>query len=371
MNLFYTELERERLHHNFLAIREDTYLKKIINLWVEGFVDRDNKFVYEFQTTFNSCFWELYLHGCFKHLGFKVDFSKQSPDFCLSSNGKELCVEAVIAEKPQNGLLAEWEKMDIFNDPLKYENYMNYESIVDLATVRLMQALTSKFDKYIKDYSKLTHCKNKPFIVAVAPFEQPFFFTQNTNAIRKLLYTYDLPEYVDINGERFIYGNKKVKAIKKNEKTELPLGLFLDKKYEGISAVIFSNTATIGKARVLSDDNRFMFIASERYNDNGLDKLMQVEEKKEYHESILDGLHIFHNPNAKIPLEIDEFHHPDIANSYYDPAEEEFYTEIKHEALYYRMITRLQNGYAMSKKERERFKKEFFKEVFNYNDNKK
>lgn len=364
MNLFYSEVEEEKLHKNFLAIREDSYIKNVLNDWVQGFVDRDNKFVTEFQTTFNSSFWELYLFACFKELKFNVDFRYQSPDFYIKTeNNKEFFVEAVTASNPQDGL-PEWERESVLSDSELFNRYTEYDSIIELATIRLMQALTFKFNKFITEYSQKEYCKDKPFVIAVAPFEQPFFFTQNTNAIRRLLYTFDIPEYEDIDGERFVFGNKKVKAVKKPNGTELPLGLFLDPKYEGISAVLFSNTATSGKARVLSEDNRFILVAFEKYNDYGLDKIKGVEEKKIYKESLIEGMNIFHNPYAKHKLEIEELRHPDIVHHFYDPDEEEFYTKIKHEALFHRMVFIARNGHLLTKRDKEKFKKDFIKKVF-------
>ncbi|WP_232925945.1 hypothetical protein, partial [Pseudomonas syringae] len=40
---------------------------------LEGFPDRNNKFVKEFQTTFNSIFWEVYLYMAFREYGFSLD----------------------------------------------------------------------------------------------------------------------------------------------------------------------------------------------------------------------------------------------------------------------------------------------------------
>lgn len=364
MNLFYSELDKEKLNKNFLAIREDSYIKKVLNDWAQGFVDRDNKFVTEFQTTFNSSFWELYLFACFKELKLDVDFSNQSPDFFVEGeNNKEFLVEAVIASNPKDGL-PEWERENVLHDIELFDKYTEYSNIVELATIRLMQALTFKFNKFIDDYSQKDYCKNKPFVVAVAPFEQPFFFTQNTNAIRRALYTFDIPDYEDIDGERFVYGNKKVKAVIKPNGTKLPLGLFLDPKYEGISAVMFSNTATSGKARVLSEDDRLILIAFEKYNDYGLDKIKGVEEKNIYRESLIEGINIFHNPYAKHPLEIEELKHPDIVHHYYDPEEEEFYTKIKHEALFHRLVYTVRNSHLLTKRDREKYKKEIINKIF-------
>src|ERR1700737_2388564 len=87
MDIFTPIVPPERFHPNFANIigKRNPYDEAVLSKWAEGFVDRDGKFVEEFQTTFNSCFWELYLHAILKEYGMPVDFSKASPDFCVPS----------------------------------------------------------------------------------------------------------------------------------------------------------------------------------------------------------------------------------------------------------------------------------------------
>lgn len=47
--------------------------REVLSGWASGFRDRDGKFVKEFQTTYNSSFWELYLFAAFKDLGCTAD----------------------------------------------------------------------------------------------------------------------------------------------------------------------------------------------------------------------------------------------------------------------------------------------------------
>lgn len=52
MDLFTPVVESRRLHHNFVVITRDSEAseRKVITEWATGFVDRDGKFVREFQT---------------------------------------------------------------------------------------------------------------------------------------------------------------------------------------------------------------------------------------------------------------------------------------------------------------------------------
>ena len=67
MDLLKPLYEQDRLHPHFRTISDGRpgrlYQREELQRWLDGFPDRDNKFVREFQTTFNSSFWEIYLHA--------------------------------------------------------------------------------------------------------------------------------------------------------------------------------------------------------------------------------------------------------------------------------------------------------------------
>lgn len=97
MDLFAPVVDPSRRHHNFknlLRIRNG-FVFDVLQDWAEGFVDRDGKFVEEFQTTFNSSFWELYVFAVLKRYGMIVDFSHARPDFCIPA--LNFNIEAAIA----------------------------------------------------------------------------------------------------------------------------------------------------------------------------------------------------------------------------------------------------------------------------------
>jgi hypothetical protein len=110
-NLFRHIVPPEEWHPTFNALwmERNPWNECVIADWAMGFQDRDNKFVKEFQTTFNSSFWELYLFACLKHVGYSVDFQHQAPDFVASKGDDLVCIEAVIASHAE-GALPEWDK---------------------------------------------------------------------------------------------------------------------------------------------------------------------------------------------------------------------------------------------------------------------
>lgn len=100
---------KNKLHESFKQIYQDnTYapVREVIQSWGRGLLERSGeqtKFVKEFQTTFNSALWELYLNEMFIRLDYSVDYTKDSPDFCVTTpSGYQFNVEAVISDRPHN-----------------------------------------------------------------------------------------------------------------------------------------------------------------------------------------------------------------------------------------------------------------------------
>ncbi|WP_318432174.1 hypothetical protein [Photobacterium leiognathi] len=301
--LFDIVAKREVLNPNFKHILADEYapVREVINRWASGFEDRDNKFNHQFQETFNSSFWELYLFQCFKDLRMEVDFTQASPDFTLNTaHGNLINVEAVTANHAQNST-PEWDNNG--------KNLLEDKEFLNFSCVRLLNAIESKSKKYYKTYEKYDHVRNNPYVIAVAPYEQPMFFTQNNETILRVLYAQGVDKsdgFSDV---------EVVEAIK-NNKIPLELGLFTTDKFKHISAVIFSTTATIGKAITQSGLKRD--IRSSWYHPfKGL--VMEVKDNEFHFETHLDGLQIHHNPFADKPLPLDEFKNYEISHYFYDP----------------------------------------------------
>ncbi|MBA1447015.1 MAG: hypothetical protein FE835_19435 [Gammaproteobacteria bacterium] len=190
MNLFEPIVDHSKLHPNFLSVMRHWKdpERNEVQRWAEGFPDRDGKFVKEFQTSFNSSFWEIYLYAVLRDFGFEFSWEHSTPDFDVNTNGIELIIEATTAGHSQ-GKTAEWEYRRNIED-LKDMRFgeMNRESII-----RLSNSFTSKARQYRNRYSNLAHVKNRPFVIAIAPFEQPNFNLQYNRPITALLYDY----YVD------------------------------------------------------------------------------------------------------------------------------------------------------------------------------
>ena len=301
MDLFTPLVEEKDLHPNFrrLSDRHSEADRQVMRQWANGFVDRDGKFVREFQTTFNSGFWELYTFACCKELQLHVDFKFPSPDFVIGNFHREFSIEAVIASNAR-GENAEWER-----DLTALKTPPDLEAVLDTAVIRLSNAIQSKHQKYLDCYQTLPHVKGRPFVLAVGPFEQPYFWAHNDHAIRQVLFGYDR---VDSSGQHLFR-----KLISKTSGSVVELGLFTSSKMADLSAVLFSNTATMSKVHALNSEiDELTWFSALRFNHRGPQPFLENASKVNYRESLLDGLYVFHNPQARYPLPFDLFNHDDI-----------------------------------------------------------
>lgn len=332
MNLFEPVVPAARHHPNFknLLRMGNGFMLDVLNDWAQGFIDRDGKFVTEFQMTFNSSFWELYLYAVLKKYDMPVDFTKVRPDFCLPSKGFN--IEATVASNaqasaPEHARLGKAPPTDL--------NAFNLQSII-----RLSNSLAAKHRKYLESYSPLDHVQDRPYVVAVTNFDQPFSFMACQRPIEAVLHGYYVDEelYIASGGrEGRLEGEALLKVFKDNG-SPIKLGLFTTPAYREISAVIFSNCANIGKVRALSSDpSPSIIFTALRLNPASDQPHIIRAPKRCYEENLLDGLRVYHNPYATHPLDPALFRHPSVFQSFYD--NEDWIYEQREGQLLFRNVT--------------------------------
>ena len=316
LDLFAPVAPRERWHPNFARVADfaSEAERDVLRSWARGFRDRDGKFVTEFQTTFNSGFWELYLFALLRDAGCVLDQQHARPDFVVVDGPLgQFTAEAVIASNPE-GSAPEW-TWDPSQQP------MPRELILDLASLRLSQALLAKNEKWKNGYSKLAHCAGRPFIVCVGPFDQPWASLQGTEAIDRVLFMGPRAVVSDENGEPMVMGHTVTDAVFKNSGARVELGLFTRPDLSGISGVLFSSLATWSKVRALSGfAGRPVTFTAVRF-DRDRNKLVNASGSGgQYAETLVDGSHLFLNPFASVPLTPDAFFELGIAVHRFSPS---------------------------------------------------
>lgn len=312
--------------------------------WADGLLDRKGeatKFINEFQSTFNSSYWELYLNKSFKLLGFDIDYTKASPDFNLVNQaGKRISVEAVTS----NPSLSPELTLDTSG--------INEDKFLDESTLKLSGEIRDKHQLYLGDgkkkhpYSSLEHVKGNPFIIAFAPFDRQLSQSQNNTAINRVLYGLEPPT-------SYYEPQTAIKSILNKNGIDIDLGIFTNDSYKEISAVIFSTTGTFGKAVALAGSASF--VKATRLRKMGLVEFLAKEKKgkigkyvnkisdtydiyservysgndicghdvhicnaSDHKETHLDGLQIYHNPYAIHPLSVTDFNADEVIQYFYD-----------------------------------------------------
>lgn len=305
------KIPNEKLHPKFKLLRDELYYRgarEVLEKFTEGFVDRDQKIIEEFQTTFHSSFWEFYLHAVFSELGFKVDYSYDRPDFIIK-NPSEFYVEAVVSQIKDNGRGEHDRNLDDHLSMLSpISTREEFSEIIDEAITRHSNSVQSKYKKY-KEYTKCAWVDSeKPYIVALGSYDQVNYGREYIYSMMALLYNaYYCPE------TEAYYKIGKIK--KPNSDADINLGIFLEKRFEDISAIIFSSTVTLGKLTSLSKsfdgDFNQSFVMNVRHDtDHPHYKIQEVSES--IPEELTDGLFIFHNPNAKNKLSTELFSNSNI-----------------------------------------------------------
>lgn len=308
-------MDSEKLHPNFsavaLPIRDAE--RRVIQGWADGFPDRDGKFVKEFQTTFNSSFWELYLHAVFKEYGHSLSWANASPDFAVSCPFGAFTVEAVTANAAE-GKPKEWEK--VATNMLIPQTF-NFDALNKEGMIRISGALLAKLNAYRQRYRHQAHVTGRPFVVAVAPFEQPHFQHQYDRPIRAVLYDY----YVDEDAfrrqpEKYPDGRpptRNLGFVEKENGSSIPLGIFNNDEWSEVSAVVFSCTATMGKVDMICQDSALYASAACVWggSPNGTPH-KRIGTREECGETLTDGLQIYHNPYARNPLDPRVFRRPRV-----------------------------------------------------------
>ncbi|WP_202112325.1 hypothetical protein [Cereibacter sphaeroides] len=347
MDLFVPQLPEKNLHPSFRIISSDpayAKVKPIIQNWAAGLLDRrgeSKKFLKEFQSTFNSSMWELYLNKAFLEMGCSVDFTKSSPDFFVQGpKNYEFNVEAVVSDDPRRE---------------KQKESFNHAEFRTRGALKLAGKIRDKLQLYRGvngkkyPYSSMSHVRDRPFVVAVAPFDNELSLTQNNELINMVLFGLAPPVLEGPERGR----QDKMTSFLKPSGAQVEMGIFTNDSHKEISAVFFSTTGTFGKAvaesqidrlvrstryRVIDKDKigldaREWKIGIQRIRFSGLDYLLRqreegtdqiggadihIQHSSLHRESHLDGLQIYFNPYAEVPFDQNFPWPTEIALNYFD-----------------------------------------------------
>lgn len=311
LNLFQEVIPSDKQHEMYKVLRNEHRFEGARNLISEianSFVDNDGHYEREFQSiNFHSRLWELYLHIYFHNAGLLIENNHASPDFELNHFGDKIFVEAVTVNPSEN---ANRPDLPPPTKESEIDSHLN-----DFMPIKFGSSLYSKIKK---QYWLEDHVKGHPFILAIHDYHNNNAMTWSRTA---------LSEYIYGIRTRIVEGKAVVTKIDSHKwmDKEIASGLFYQEGCENISAILFSNQATIpkfnrmGKLAGLGCADIKMIRTGFLYNPDP-EALQPIPFSKDlddldYEESWSDGLIMFHNPLAKTPVDPNMFQ--DISHIFY------------------------------------------------------
>lgn len=304
----------ERLHLYFRKlIEEEGYApaRETIKEIAYVYHDLDGNFIEQFQTSgFDARMWELYLFPALHELGFRINHDNAVPDFLIEKTGDEIAVEAVTVNPSQAR-----------EEPGFPDNLSRIKELVEnYMPIKYGSALYTKLQK---KYWEKDNIKGKPLIFAIHDFHQPASMTWSFTALPIYLYGYRHSHKRDKDGKLVIVPEKIENHVWEDK--NIPSGFFFLEGAENVSAVLFSNSATISKFNRMGflagygDRSKIMTrIGTCFQHDPNADKPVRfkVDIDDEYDEDWSEGLSMYHNPRAVNPINPDDF--PGIAHHIFD-----------------------------------------------------
>ncbi len=265
---------------------------RIIQEMLHWYEDVDGNFLEQFQTTgFDARLWELYLFALFIELGYTFDREFNAPDYlCVGLIGK-LAVEATTVNPSDPPIdLSTITKRDYYNNyvPLKFGSAL--------------------YSKLTKKYWEKEHLKGLPFVLAIQDFHEWQSMSWSIYALAEYLFgVRGLMTFTPQQEEpdRLLVG---IGEYEKGE-TKIPAGFFFQPDAENVSAVIANPSGTIAKFDRMAflagfaDKGFHMVRHGLCFRDSDTPEPFTVSVTDgNYSEAWVEGLTVFHNPNALIPL---------------------------------------------------------------------
>ena len=316
LELFKIVVKKEKLHPYFIRLRSDKGFKASKKAIIEisnHLDDIDGNFIEQFQSLngFDARIWEIYLFASLIELEFEILREYNRPDFLVKKGEFEIGIEAVTVSRKNNP------PRYLFHDDKTLNPDQINEKLKNETPLRFGSAL---FSKLSKEYWKLEHLKNKPFIIAIADFHDDASMIWSFTALVEYLYGTKDSIIKDEKGQEVVI-SQKVENYIKDSGAEIPSGFFTQENVENISGVLFSSTGTLGKFTRMGiqagfkEKGQSVIRVGDKYDPKpssfrSISFVYEVNEKGT--ETWAEGLNLFHNPNAKIPIEMELF--PNIAH---------------------------------------------------------
>lgn len=297
----------DRLNPDFVSlITEEGYspARGIIEPMMRWYEDADGNFVEQFQTTgFDQRIWELYLFATFVELGFVFDRTHPMPDFVCSGLAGAFSAEAVtVGPTRDRGKVVPLPPRETPEQKLAYlRNYM---------PIKFGSPL---FAKLKKRYWERAHVAGAPFVLAIADFSSPGSMIHTASALERYLYGFEHPTERDVDGH-LVIKPERIEEHRFGAKS-IPSGFFRIPETRNVSAVLTSASGTISKFNrmgILAGFGSGNVVLIRQGTAVDLDPdasepkvFRALVNSAGYEERWVEGLNVFHNPEAILTFDSD------------------------------------------------------------------
>jgi hypothetical protein len=306
LDFFTPRADPARLHPGFQGLMDAegfSAARGIIEPMMHWYEDPDGNFIEQFQTTgFDARLWEPYLFAVFAEMSYLIKRIHAVPDFVCEGVLGTFAVEAMTVNPTQDATGA------VVPPPPNRTPEEHRAFVSQYMPIKFGSVLFSKLGK---KYWERPSATGKPLLFAIQDFSAPASMLFSRTALPLYLYGYDYAWEHDSAGRLKVIP-KKIATHRWGEK-EIPSGFFDLPDSENISAVVFSNSGTISKFNRMGalagfGSKRVVLQRVGAAYDHTPDSVEPRQFKKVvgapgYRETWVEGLDVYHNPKASIPLD--------------------------------------------------------------------
>jgi hypothetical protein len=314
MDIFETVVPESETSPLFQVVRDQasqSSARRLMNRVFEEWPHRRREFRRDFQTSgFSARTWELALFAYLVERDYSVDLSFGRPDFMVSRDGVTVALEATTTNPPRNQLPQS--KPAVLSQELPQVPKDIEASRTELI-FQLAKALRRKLhhvDSEGRHYWEASHAAGLPFVIAVEAFHGDTALFHSDSPLASYLYGLHWTGGTNEPGETEI--TMELVDEHRRGTRSIPSAFFAFPDARHVSAVLFSNASTasqflrIGIELGMDDPNFTVVRVGTCYNADpaAVDPLpfRYVVEPGKHRETFAQGLRLFHNPSALVPL---------------------------------------------------------------------
>lgn len=302
VDFFTPVVKTERFHESFrqLAFGDGfSSARELITVMMRWYGNQDGNYVEQFQTTgFDARVWELYLFATLVESGHAVSQPDPAPDFHARGLHGQFYLEATtINPSVVNGQPAPSQKPQTESELADYvSNYL---------PVRFAGPLTAKLKKRYWEHPGV---KGVPLVLAIQDFHDEMSMTYSGVSLPRYLFGL---AFVKENTEHGVAVTPHPITHHRWKDKEIESCFFDQEDAEHISAVVFNGSGTLAKfnrmgVKVgLGASTVTLVHSGIRMSSNGEPTEVNFNSRvtEGYEESWIDGMNVYHNPNALSPLD--------------------------------------------------------------------